>query len=145
LQDLVPARKRKTKYEDRHELAVVIRRGDRVVLRRCGPQERWSGLWDFPRFPATARRGDPVRGLAQAAAELTGLTISPGKRLTTLKHGVTRFRITLDCYEAEYSGGRIGQGGDVRWVKISDLETYPLSVTGRKISQLLGRKARTVD
>ena len=57
--------------------------------------------------------------------------------MTTIKHGVTRFRITLDCYEAKCIGGRLKRGGDVRWVKIGDLEAYPLSVTGRKISRLL--------
>ncbi len=49
LQDEIPLPKRKTRYEDRHEAAVIVRRGDRVVLRRCGPDERWAGLWDFPR------------------------------------------------------------------------------------------------
>lgn len=143
LQDVIPLPKRKTNYQDRHEVAVVIRRGGRVVLRRCGPQERWAGLWDFPRFPVTARRGDPMRGqLARAAAELTGLAITSGPRLITIKHGVTRFRITLDCYQAECNGGRLKRGGEVRWVKIGELETYPLSTTGRKISRLLGRQTR---
>jgi A/G-specific adenine glycosylase len=86
----------------------------------------------------TAQRGDPLRRqVEQAAAQLTGLAVAPGPRLTTIKHGVTRFRITLDCYEAECTGGRLKRGGDVRWVKIGELEGYPLSVTGRKISGLL--------
>jgi A/G-specific adenine glycosylase len=138
LQAVIPLPKRKTAYEDRHEAAVVVRRGARVVLRRCAPDERWAGLWDFPRFPITAHRGDPLREQLQSAAvELTGLAIDPGRHLTTIKHGVTRFRITLDCYEAKCIGGRLKRGGDVRWVKIGDLEAYPLSVTGRKISRLL--------
>jgi A/G-specific adenine glycosylase len=138
LQDVIPTPKRKTNYEDRHEVAVVVRRDDCVVLRRCGPGERWAGLWDFPRFPVTAQRGDPLRReLAGAAAELTGLAVSPRQRLTRIKHGVTRFRITLDCYEAECTGGRLRRGDDVRWVQLGELETYPLSVTGRKISRLL--------
>jgi len=138
LQDVIPPPKRKTNYEDRREAAVIVRRDDRVVLRRCASHERWAGLWDFPRFPVTAQRGDPLRRqLEQAAAQLTGLAVAPGPRLTTIKHGVTRFRITLDCYEAECTGGRLKRGGDVRWVKIGELEGYPLSVTGRKISGLL--------
>jgi A/G-specific adenine glycosylase len=139
LQDVIPLPKRQTKYEDRHEVAVIVRRRDHVVLRRCGPGERWAGLWDFPRFLVTALDGDPLRRqLAGAAAELTGLAITLGRRLTTIKHGVTRFRITLDCYEAECAGGRLKCGGDVRWVKLGELENYPLSVTGRRISGLLG-------
>lgn len=138
LQDVIPAAKRKTNYEERREAAVIVRQGDRVVLRRCAPHERWAGLWDFPRFPLTAQRGDPLRRqLEQAVTGLTGLRVGPGAKLTTIKHGVTRFRITLDCYEATCRGGRLKRGGEVRWVKIGELESYPLSVTGRKISGLL--------
>ncbi|NLF69875.1 MAG: A/G-specific adenine glycosylase [Candidatus Anammoximicrobium sp.] len=138
LQAVIPLPKRKTAYEDRHETAVIVRRGARVALRRCAPGERWAGLWDFPRVTVTAQRGAALRDqLKSAVASLTGLAIEPGRRLTTIKHGVTRFRITLDCREARCVGGRLLPGGDVRWVKISDLESYPLSVTGRKIGRLL--------
>jgi len=138
LQAVIPPPKRKTAYEDRHEAAVIVRRGTRVVLRRCAPHERWAGLWDFPRFPVTAHRGAPLREqMKSAAAELTGLAIDPGRHVTTIEHGVTRFRITLDCYEAKHTGGRLKRGDDVRWVKIGDLESYPLSVTGRQLSRLL--------
>ncbi len=138
LQAVIPPPKRKTAYEDRHEAAVIVRRGNCVVLRRRAPHERWAGLWDFPRFPVTAHRGESLpEQLKTAAAELTGLAIAPGRHVTSIKHGVTRFRITLDCYEAKYMGGRLQRGGDVRWVEIDELESYPLSVTGRKLSRLL--------
>ncbi len=138
LQDEIPLPKRKTKYEDRHEAAVVVRRGDRVLLRRCGREERWAGLWDFPRFPVTARRGESLsQQLERALEELTGLKVEAGRKLATIKHGVTRFRITLDCYQADWTGGRLGRNRDVRWVKIGALEDYPLSVTGRQLSRLI--------
>ena len=55
LQDDVPVKKEKTVYEDVNEAAVVVRKGTRVLLRRCGAGERWAGLWDFPRFPTTSK------------------------------------------------------------------------------------------
>jgi A/G-specific adenine glycosylase len=76
--------------------------------------------------------------LELATAERTGLIVRVGRKLATIKHGVTRFRITLVCYEAECAGGRLLRDRDVRWVDISDLGQYPLSVTGRRISRLLG-------
>jgi A/G-specific adenine glycosylase len=137
LQDSIPAAKRKTVYEDVVEAAVVVRRREKVLLRRCAASERWSGLWDFPRFPVAARHGKRLfEELEAKVAELTGLVVEAGRKLTTIKHGVTRFRITLVCYEAHCLNGQV-DGDDVRWVHPSDLDDYPLSVTGRKISGLL--------
>ncbi len=137
LQDSIPVPKRKTVYEDVIEAAVVVRRREKVLLRQCGAEERWAGLWDFPRFPIAARRGKRLaKELEAKVAELTGLVVEAGRKLTTIKHGVTRFRITLVCYEARFLDGQL-HGDDVRWVHPSHLDDYPLSVTGRKISGLL--------
>ncbi|MGE3244148.1 MAG: NUDIX domain-containing protein, partial [Pirellulales bacterium] len=99
----------------------------------CGPNERWAGLWDFPRFalesegPLFAR--DEI--IAKVRAQ-TGITCAPGSLLKTIKHGVTRYRITLDCYEASPVSGR---AKDARWMARSELAHLPLSTTGRKISE----------
>lgn len=139
LQASIPAPARKTKYEDVLEAAVVIRRKDKVLLRRCQPGERWAGLWDFPRFAIASRRGPALRKeLAEKVRKLTGVTIAPGPRLATLKHGVTRFRITLVCHQAEFtSSARRVQPTEQRWLAPERLTELPLSTTGRKISRLL--------
>jgi A/G-specific adenine glycosylase len=56
-----------------------------------------------------------------------------------MKHGVTRYRITLDCYRASYVSGRVRsrKNSPVRWLTIAALATLPLSTTGRKIANLL--------
>jgi A/G-specific adenine glycosylase len=69
---------------------------------------------------------------------LTGVTIAPGKHLKTIRHGVTRFRITLQCYDAEYvSHNGDGEGFVQKWLRPSELEQLPLSSTGRKLATLL--------
>ena len=51
---------------------------------------------------------------------------------------MTRFRITLDCYEAEYVGPAGGHASSVpvRWLRPAELDAYPLSSTGRKLARL---------
>jgi A/G-specific adenine glycosylase len=137
LQDSIPAPKKKTAYEDITEAAVVVRRRDKALLRRCGDDERWSGLWDFPRFRIVASQGEALhRELEAKVAELTGLVVKTGRKFATIRHGVTRFRITLFCHEARCVRGRL-RGENMSWVKPEQLWDYPLSVTGRKISELL--------
>src|SRR5690606_33776006 len=107
-----------------------------VLVRQCGPNERWTGLWDFPRFPLESE--GPMfasQEIANKVREQTGITCTPRGLLHTLKHGVTRFRITLDCYRADFVSGRVRS--PVRWVGPRELAELPLSVTGRKIAQRL--------
>jgi hypothetical protein len=58
---------------------------------------------------------------------------------------VTRFRITLGCYIAEWIDGEAVDGKcDFRWVAPGQLAKLPLSVTGRKLARLLTDKVRPV-
>lgn len=138
LQAQIPLPKRRPVFEDRHEVAVVVRRRDGLLMVRCPEGERWAGLWDFPRFEVQAREAAAlVDEIRQKVHQRTGVRVELGQRLTTFKHGVTRFRITLDCYQARYVSGPNGQPGlpETRWVPPNELGQYPLSTTGRKLAQ----------
>jgi A/G-specific adenine glycosylase len=140
LQNELPRFAAKQKPTAVREAAVVVRRNGRVLLRQRTKGERWEAMWDFPRFEVESTGPLFVRDeLVTKVRELTGVTIQPGTLLKTLKHGVTRFRITLDCYEARPVGGRVRSTTPkpVCWTPISDLTELPLSVTARKIANLL--------
>ena len=101
LQQKIPRAKLKQEYTALREAAVVIRRNGQVLVRQCADGERWAGLWDFPRLelenegPLFAR--DEI---VEKVRKQTGVTCDPGHVIKTLKYGVTRYRITLDCYRA---------------------------------------------
>jgi A/G-specific adenine glycosylase len=119
-------------------VAVVVRRGRRVLLVQCAEGGRWAGLWDFPRFAVTADDGRALA--AEVVALLRGkwaVTVRLRERLPTLKHSVTRFRITLDCYAADYVSGK-GSAGS-HWLEPHELVRYPLSTTGRKIAEKMSQ------
>jgi A/G-specific adenine glycosylase len=142
LQRAIPRPKTPTEYTLLHEAAVVVRHRHRVLMRECGQRERWAGLWDFPRFAVVAEgRLFAADELAEKVLRQTGIRCIPGPLLKTLKHGVTRFRITLDCYEAAYAGGRprSAENTPVRWIKCDELESLPLSATGRKLAELVSK------
>ena len=139
-QQEIPPPKRKPAAEAVREAAIVVRHRGRVLLLRWPEGRRWAGLWDFPRFPLTdASPREIGRELAENVRALTGVMVRPGRHITTLTHGVTRFRITLDCYEAEYvSGGKKAAAPlETRWLRPAELGDYPLSSTGRKLANLV--------
>ena len=139
LQVEIPPAKPRTVYTCVREAAVIVRKNERVLLRQCAVNERWAGLWDFPRFELTAK--DPLfagHEIVQKVRLQTGVECTPGALLKTLKHGVTRYRITLDCYEAAFAGGRprSADHSPVCWTPLVKLPDLPLSTTGRKIAEL---------
>jgi len=134
LQDSIPVSKKKMVYEDLAETAVVVSKSKQVLLRRCQEGERWAGLWDFPRFLTDSSRQDYEQ---KRVAEMTGIHSRISGTLATLKHGVTKYRITLTCRRAAFVSGRLARNAELAWVRKDQLEEYPLSVTGRKIAKLL--------
>ncbi|HUG90645.1 MAG TPA: A/G-specific adenine glycosylase [Planctomycetaceae bacterium] len=116
------------------EACLAIHRRGRYLLRRRGPHERWAGLWDFPRYAAHAR--SPGR-LAAMARESLGIDVQVVRRLTELRHAVTRFRIRLVCYLAECQSGCVRSRPDVRWVRPGEFDRFALSVSGRKLAASL--------
>jgi A/G-specific adenine glycosylase len=137
-QERIPQVARKMRYEEVTETAIVVRKGSRVLVRQCGPEERWAGLWDFPRFPAPSavddQVPDEVEDLRRRTREITGVDIELAGELAVIKHGVTRFRITLRCREATTVRSPKQLPESVRWVTREELDELPLSVTGRQLA-----------
>lgn len=142
-QQEIPPPKIKRAIEPVREAAVLVRRRGRVLLLRWPQGRRWAGLWDFPRFAIHTEQPASIgRELIENVHALTGVTIMPGRHVTTLTHGVTRFRITLECYQAEYrSYDKKKKTLETCWVRPAELEDYPLSSTGRKLANLICSQA----
>lgn len=139
LQRMIPRAKTKQQFTDLHEVAVVIHKNGRILMRKCAAHERWAGLWDFPRFAIESE--GPLfaeKEIITKLREQTGITCRLGPLQKTIKHGVTRYRITLDCYRATFISGRpqTNSATEVRWITPSVLADLPLSTTGRKIARL---------
>lgn len=140
LQVKIPITKPRPALEKIHEVAVVVSRRQRILLRQCGSKERWAGLWDFPRMQLQDHQEQTVgEQIVAAVRTLTGYTVCLGARIKTIQHGVTRYRITLDCYEATIkSTCQKGENQTPhRWVPMDELDGVPLSVTGRRIARHL--------
>jgi A/G-specific adenine glycosylase len=132
----IPIPKARKVYTEVREAAVIVRKNGSVLMRQCGREERWAGLWDFPRFAVEAE--GPLFTNDEIVSKLidqTGIECTPGEVLKTLRHGVTRFRITLNCYAGKFVSGRVNRNS--RWIAINRLARLPLNTTGRKIANLV--------
>ena len=138
--ELIPAIGKRTEFTSLLEAAIVVQDGNRFLLRRCQAGERWAGLWDFPRAqrdPDIAAVADD-REFLHRIEELTGNRLKMHRHLATIKHGVTRYRITLECHLALPLGKQSNAANNERkWLRCDELDQLPLSTTGRKIAKML--------
>ncbi len=142
LQEQIPASGKKTKYEDLHEAVIVVRKGQgartKFLVRQCGPDERWSGLWDFPRYKVVD--DDVEDDLSKQLKAQTGLTANVVATTKRIKHAVTKYRITLDCYIADSPTGRLKKNQTAtQWLTADELADLPMSTSGRKIVNALDK------
>jgi adenine-specific DNA glycosylase len=87
-------------------------------------------LWEFPNVEV------PIKSPANAArasleAEL-GYTLESFSPFMTVKHSITRYRITLEAFRGEVNGDRprVAAG---KWVAKRKLEKLPFTVAHRRV------------
>jgi A/G-specific adenine glycosylase len=149
LQEKIPAPKKKTLYEDRHEAAlIVVNSQKKVLIRQQGPDEWWTGLWDFPRLEVSSSKESKalLREVELQARQVYEIDCQIETALFSVKHSVTKYRITLTCFRANlHSNSRFTRkptsqqlfGQPCRWVSFEELESIPLSASGRRVVKKL--------
>jgi A/G-specific adenine glycosylase len=144
LQDAIPPRPGPPQVVPVQEVAVVVRKGARVFLVRRPDEGRWASMWEFPHGEVGTGESHE-EAAARLLTGLTGLEADLGPELLTLRHSVTRFRITLVCFEARFRAGAFRSEfyREGRWLEPARLHEYPVSRPQRRLAQsLVGSRQR---
>lgn len=145
-QPSIPRPKIRPQITETMEFLVAIRRRGKFLLRRRPVGERWAGLWDFLRFelqnqfkiqPARESPESMLSELIATANRLSGMRVLVGDQFAELRHSVTRYRITLRCFVADWESGEPSPDNEWQWVSPREFGAIPFSVTGRKVAERL--------
>jgi A/G-specific adenine glycosylase len=147
--DRIPAPKPPKIITELREAAVLIEQDGRWLMRRCQTGERWAGLWDFPRFDITGcdSEASARNALARSVLDRFQLSIDVEDCVHSLKHAVTRYRITLHCYDAKILGRRKtspsvrSQAGVSQWCDLAQMEELALSSSGKRVLRWLKKRS----
>ena len=127
-QDRLPTKSKRPMTVDVREVAVVVRRGERVFLVRRPEAGRWSNMWEFPHgeIPGDESAETAARRMAD---ELLGFRVAIGDELMTIRHGVTHHRITMTCWDATFVAGTFRPSFYVegQWLMPEELARFPVS------------------
>lgn len=158
LEQEIPGKVTRVVYEERTEYAMVVQKpiarvgsgsqsakpfqnGDSSFLVRPLPEGgRWAGLWDFPRTTQTSY-GSVAEAATQLSAEV-GVNLVPGIRLATIKHAVTKYRISLQVHQAELLDQLENPAKPWKYATLTELSELPMSVTGRRIVKILAEDSQ---
>jgi A/G-specific adenine glycosylase len=102
--------------------AFALNENGEVLLRKRPENARWwAGMWELPR--TTRQNGESeIEALARLSDELD-LRLEIGTEVARIKHGVTRFALTLTCLEAKTTRPA---SEDVRWLSFAQARTLAL-------------------
>jgi A/G-specific adenine glycosylase len=142
----IPIPKGPKTYTDLIEAVVLVQNASaQWLVRRCGPKDRWSGLWDFPRFDVTGSMTtvDIEKLLRQSMIEKYQLDIGLVDSRKTWRHAVTRYRIQLLCFIGTIVNTVVREPNEAvhrtecEWMTMEDLAELPWNASGKRIVKWL--------
>jgi len=140
LQAVIPPPKAKKDTVTVREVCVVLRRNGRVLLGQRPPTaDRWANMWELPRGVVNDDEDIPTAAL-RVAQEKLGVTATADGVLASVRHGVTRFDITLTAVEVATRKRAFGGGGfytEWRWVDANEASECPMSTPQRKLVRVI--------
>jgi A/G-specific adenine glycosylase len=144
--DKIPAPKPRPKITPVTAACIAVEKQGQFLIRRYRDNERWAGLWDFPRLEIPEYSGKEFSVSDESSLssqiehlcnETFGIEIQLSELRTEIRHSVTRYRIRLLCYHGMFHSGEPQTDHEYRWISPEKLTEFPLSVTGRKFAKLL--------
>ncbi len=128
--DRLPNIPRREQPTARQFVALVAHCPDGVLV-----QQRPSGvvnahLWEFPNVEVTGRKV----GVNDVGTELFGSRLRQAEHLCTIKHTITRYRITLEAHRTQLAGKKGLALGTGKWCNAADLKRLAFPSAHRKIA-----------
>lgn len=138
LQTVYPVRKQTKKILEYNIAAGIIYKDSDVLIVQRPLDGLLGGLWEFPN--GNLKNGETSDiACIRHISETTNLSVSNLNYLTQVKHAYTHFKIVVDAYECEYTQGDLLLNGpiDAKWIKLTELQKYPLPKATHKIIEKL--------
>ncbi|HEX3355911.1 MAG TPA: A/G-specific adenine glycosylase [Tepidisphaeraceae bacterium] len=114
-----------------------IHNKNRFLIEQRPAKGRWAGMWQFVTIEPSATK--PTRAIVKQS---TGCSIQAIEKITAISHALTHRRYQFDVFVCEANGGmNIKSRSNRMWVRLSELDRYPLPKPHVQIAGILGDKS----
>jgi A/G-specific adenine glycosylase len=131
-----PVKRKKTPHY--HVPVGIIWRRRKLLITKRPMDAMLGGLWEFP--GGKQERGESLEDACRREIrEETGLAVTVGEHLISVKHAYSHFRVTLHAFHCDARRGRVRltKCDDFRWVAPAELSDYPFPSGSRGIIESL--------
>jgi A/G-specific adenine glycosylase len=142
-EDRYPVKVSRAKVPHHTVTAAVVRRDSRVLIAQRREDALLGGMWEYP-----GGKQEPDENLENCLKreikEELGVTIEVGAPVGVYKHAYTHFRVTLHAFESRIISGdlHLNDHQAVKWVRLEELDDYPMGKIDRQISRTLQEKGK---
>jgi A/G-specific adenine glycosylase len=130
LQDKLPQHAGRPRVTARQFIALVLEDRGRVLVQQRPADGVNAHLWEFPTFEVEA--GDSV-AILRAAANGFPVKECSLRALCTIKHSITRYRITVRAFHGLVGRSKVSKPPSGRWLTARQLASLPLTAAHRRI------------
>jgi A/G-specific adenine glycosylase len=112
-----------------HAAAVIIDRR-RVLLAQRPQDGLLGGMWEFPNGRIAV---DPAKELAKVVKSDYGAQVKRKEALGSIQHAYTHFKVTVFAFYCDCK--LIPKNKNMKWVRLAELDDYPMGKVDRQIAQ----------
>lgn len=114
-----------------HAAAVIITRR-RVLLAQRPPDGLLGGMWEFPNGRVEE---NPAKELTKVINAAYNLRVKEKEALGVIQHAYTHFKVTVHVFRCDCAP--IPKNKNLKWVRIIELDDYPMGKVNRQIAHKL--------
>jgi A/G-specific adenine glycosylase len=120
----------------RRFVAAVLERGGALLVRQRPEGVVNAHLWEFPNAEVALDASEET--IHHALAAELGARLASLTPLVTVKHSITRFRMTLEAFRVEWPGARL-KASSGTWVQKSEVDRLPFTSAHRRVLEKCSR------
>lgn len=136
--DNYPKRIKNPPRPEYHIAVGVVFKNSHVLITRRKLDGLLGGLWEFP--GGKVKKGESAEtACIREIQEEVNISVQVTSFLTRIKHAYTHFKIHADVFCCKYLAGNVQLNGpiDYLWIKLQDIDRYPLPKANHKFIPLL--------